>query len=566
MMSSYAPAVQAPPRYSAAMPPSFATTMAPSAPIAKDYQALTILSDTKTMTKLRAPESVHELAPPPMRAVRTALSRPTMAAARQHVCSYAHNCDPWEKPSILEPYRSPNDFFGAMDVVADKVCHFYKQDTLGPRVEHWGWLDGSWASPVIRLFNHEIGREPTWQDHIDSRRLPKVPWVSRFPGVVHNPLEVVEFELDFQLGNQYLLTPKQLLDAFSAVNSLGMVDLVVPADELQALLRTDEIAGQGCVVLHSIEAVEVHSTLPVPVQLQLRSQHPDAGSDCCEWFRCSRNNAIRLKDVGHKDAERKGAGLKAKPAPFTVMPHTNVVGHSLPLFGVAEEATSPEFFRWVNSTEAQVRSVLRTAGQFYEQGTPEVVGVHAIESGAATCVDPNSSDVVSTQVKPACRDVSDLASFLCLDEWVRIQAMAAKHSYPPDHAEISLEAQKFKVHYTLLDPLISEKFQGPMDRSLHVMKVDAPVHLRVSLQTGHGEDRKDGLDRFDRLMRALHPDVAFSGNAASTSTSSLKSIALPNSTAAGSEGAPMYALGVRFKVVCARLESTTVERPYGGVH
>jgi len=405
----------------------------------------------------------------------------------------------------------------------------------------------------FELFNHTVGYRSTWMDHLapGNRLLPAIPWISRFPGVRHLPDEVLTFELDVQLDPAYVVGARRLFDLFHGAATPGQTDIAIPVDQLQALLACPDYAATHGVVLHKIELCEVHSTLPVPVQVQLQTASCSDGEvRPSTWFRQTRTNALSAFDA----SPMLGA--------LTVYPDTHHV-HEEPalLFEAAEITRGPDFNRWINTTLKQARASLHKLTEVYRQDTPQDAALHPCVS--LPPLKHYNDPVHPTQVHEQARDVLGLASFLCLDEWRRLEQMAVSQNLELDkYCVIKYDPQAdrlfFTVHCRLLDHILEEKFTGPMERALHVARTDKPWVVRVSLQhTAPGSfDRPK--QRLRQTLEALHPTVLFPGDDAAASN--VRGPA-PIGTRTESESAPKYALQLRLRVSCARLESLTVPKP-----
>jgi len=501
-----------------------------------------------------APARAEPEAAPALREAPGAVARGwalrTQMDVRRHMWASDVQIDPWARASHLEMHRSPHAYVTSSDFRDGAGVVYHAQDLLPPGAVHWG-------KPVVsddvhfELFNHAIGYAPTFQDNLAPRNdsLPTRPWVSRFPGVVHLPEETTTFEIDVQLHPAYAIGARALYDLFGRVELPGCVDVPVPVAQLQALLASPELLATNGVVMHRIELCEVHSTLPVPVQVQLQTARwtRDQGEPS-NWFRQARTNALASHDTG-----RASCVLGA----LTVFPDTHHV-HTLPapLFESAEITRGPDFQRWINTTLEQARASLHRLGDVYRQDTPEEV--EAPMCRALPPLKRPNDRVEPSQVPESARDVRDLASFVCLDEWRRLEQMATSHHYDlakqcvmeyDEHADRLF----FKVDHRLLDHVLQEKFTGPMDRALHVARTDQPWVVRVALQHTEAGDFAQARQRLRQTLEALHPTVAFPVEAASA-------VRTAPAARADAESAPEYSLQLRLRVSCARLESLVLPR------
>lgn len=484
--------------------------------------------------------------------VRGAISNIFPHAITMHVIEMMQGYDPSMRETLYSAYTDKSRYLTS-DVFfgPDLTTTHYVADNYAPSGIHWAQVFSETYEEEIprtlKLYNIEKDRRATWQDCLlgEYEHDPK-PWLSRFPGTLHNPTEQLTCYLTFQMAARrsgvseeawpLTLTPLDLYNAFvnTSAGTSGFVDLTIPDSAIAQIFNTTYIAKQSLIVPHFITVVEVHSNLPLPVSIQLHSENTEG--DKTEWLRASNVtsrgvNSMVIHPNTHSDKETQ-------------------------LFKMSDTVREAMFFRWINTTKEEILSELkgktrtglyRARGDHYHLDTPRVVTEHSVSAHTDGLVSIKDRKANPYQVSDDAIHTPYLSSFIALDEWQRIKDICVHQGIQEDDCKIDLNEQTFVVRKSIFDQLVDEKFDGPMDSINHVMKVDKPLRLRVSLMNG-GQ-----TSELLEVLKNLHPDVTWpdskesESNIRSTKSSISKEIT----------GPPCYNFSVQIKIQCARLESGT---------
>jgi len=473
--------------------------------------------------------------------------------------------NPFARPNLYDGFYESTRFIFSNSLFGDsKLTTHYIADRFIPHNVHWG-VDSeiNGLGSKIKLFNMEYGVQPTWHQYLEEG----LAWISKFPGQLHYPTEQLTFDMLFELkkDESNSLTPLDLVELFSGVNP-GLTDITIPPSVLNSLLKTEEISGQTKIVPHMIELVEVHSNLPVPVHIQLRttSMHDKKA----EWLNC---HTINAKDL-------------LGPV---IYPNTHSKEREL-YFEFSDVVREAMFFRWINTDLNSILSqlaVYKRGDNFYHIPTPNIVEDHpnVYNVKLSTTVDEDGTKYLpSSQMEPALNvngreadlvdyqqkeksiyqvqndalHASNLISFIALDEWHRLVKI---HEYErkPESIRIDLENKQFIVDSKLFEFIITEKFTGAMDPSLHVMRTDNNMDLRVSLMNQSLIGKKQLVE----TLNYLHPGLDIPSINVNTSNHQMNQSSIGKKTT--NAGPPCYNFSVRLRVKCARLESGIVSSKFG---
>lgn len=535
------------------------TTTTTERPIPKQHVAINITPNVYT----------KHVTQPPTVTTKGPVTHPLHLKLYNHVHHRLQNHNPFMRDGFFDAYVNPDRYTLRTDIFGkDLPTTHFNADLYIPSDLHWGTMYED-VLGTMKLFNMTKDRPITWHEFLVQEPEDILEWQSKFPGILHEPEERLDFKVLFQLkldDDTTSLTPVELLRAFSGKNA-GVTDINISQELLAQILTNNQIRDQQSIIPHFISIVELHSNLPVPVSLQLQSKNADGRNT--DWFRSDTLTAKGL--VGP-----------------VVYPNTHRSTET-EVFELSPVAREALFFRWINTNRAQLDIELNASmtGDFYSLRTPDIdtertkiitgkvsdyierddEGRVIIdykpkeldENGKPIKLDGTEEDIIELiqptrsewQSHPSFIHAPNLASFIALDEWKRLQDIRIQLKKSQDQCYVDLTEKRFVVHKDIMDKIIGEKFEGPMDPCNHVMKTDKPLQMRMSLMNPTVNGRND----LESVLRNLHPTVDFP-------TQSTLSSTLPQGLTkkTNNNGPACYSLSVLVRIQCARLESGTVYR------
>jgi hypothetical protein len=473
--------------------------------------------------------------------IKGAISEPIQLQLTNHIYEHLQESNPMTRECFWDAHVHPERYMFRNDIIGEEYpTTHYIADQYIPSKIHWGSRIED-NQLIVKLYNVNLHKRSTWHDNLNCEE--PYQWISKFPGKLHDPHEILTFDVLFQLkrdsDDSINLTPNDLIKAFSSDN-VGHINLNIPNNIINQIFQTENISLQTHIIPHFINIVEIHSNLPIPVSIQLRT---DNNKDTkTEWFR---SNTLTSR------------GLTSK----IIHPNTHIV-KSLEVFELSQVAREAMFFRWINTDKQQLFNELNKAkrGDFYHLDTPFITNEQDTIYGRLFSynkeIDGSEDDIINIQsltkskyqVSSDALHVNNLASFIALDEWSRLQKMRQHESMPQEDCTIHLEKQLFIIRCSLFDRLVHEKFDGPMESSNHVMRTDKPMQLRVSLLNPSAIGKKELID----ILTHLHPNVDFPKN---EQLSSCLSRNMNTNQKVIINDPPCYNMSVRIRIRCARLET-----------